>query len=57
MEPGLGRNAPSDETRATQPILLDERNRETEIVGVEGSRIAARSSTDDDDVVHRFLRF
>ena len=56
LEPCLCRNAPADQARAADPLLLDERDGEPEVVGVERGGVAAGSPTDDDDVVHRSLQ-
>jgi hypothetical protein len=52
VEPALGGDAASMKAGTADLVLLYQRHRKAEVVGVEGGRIATRAAAEDDDVVH-----
>jgi hypothetical protein len=50
VEQGLGRDAPTVQTRATQLVLLDQADGEAQLDGTQRRRVPSAAATEDDNV-------
>jgi hypothetical protein len=53
----FGRDAAAEKTRPTRPLVHHQGNVQSEVVGIEGSGVSARPSTQYDNVVHAGIPF